>query len=158
AGLGGDQRAVVHEAEGAGNALGERCQHGDDVGFAVYRGSLAPAHAPTYSRRSAAVGQLAGPQLAGELVEHAVDDPGFVAGKEGVRDVDILADDHAGRHVAELHQLKGGGAQDRADDRVDAIEAPAFGELAVDQRIDLALAPHDPLQHPGEVLGIGVTG
>src|SRR5579875_3269680 len=43
--------------------------------------------------------QALGPQRAGKAVEHAVHQPRFLAAEEGVRDIDIFADDHFGRHV-----------------------------------------------------------
>src|ERR1700730_15035212 len=89
--------------------------------------------------RSAPLGQLAGPELAGELVEHAIDDARLIASKEGVGAIDIFADDHARRHVAQLQQLEGARAQDGAHDGIDAIQAPALGGLSIDHRIADAL-------------------
>ena len=100
--------------------------------------------------------QLAGAQLARQAVEHAVDHPGLVALEEGVRHLDVLADDDAGRHVRELHQLEGGRAQDGAHDGIDARQAPALGQLPVDHRIDLALAPHHALEQAGKMLRVGL--
>ena len=43
-------------------------------------------------------------------------------------------------HILAHQDLIGAGAQDGAQDRIDAVEPPAFGELLIDQRIDLGAA------------------
>src|SRR5262245_4602229 len=98
--------------------------------------------------------QIARAQLAGEGVEHTVDDAWLVTFKECVRHVDVLADDDAWRHVIELNQLEGASAQDGAQDGIDPSEPPSLRQLPVDHWIDLPLAPHDALQHVREVLGV----
>src|SRR6185312_10318611 len=71
------------------------------------------------------------PFLMPELIEDAIDDLGLFVLEEGVGKVDIFGDDHAGRNVLAHQHLVGAGAKDGAQDRIDAVESPAFGEMAV---------------------------
>ena len=78
-----------------------------------------------------------------DAVEHAVDDLRLVVLEERLGDVDVLVDGDAAGTSRTLHELEHAGAQDGAQDGVDANEAPAVGELLIDERIDVALAAHD---------------
>ena len=61
-----------------------------------------------------------------------------------------------GTSLAHQH-LVGAGAQDGAQDRIDAVEPPAFGELLVDQRVDTALLAHHALDEVAEEGGLGIA-
>src|SRR5579864_5791585 len=61
---------------------------------------------------------LLGPQVAGNLVEYAVDHAGLLAGVEGVRDVDIFVDCDLWRHVSAMRQFVGADAQNSAQHRL----------------------------------------
>src|SRR5512145_2725313 len=110
------------------------------------------ANSPPVSRVPRLLG-IAGPQsgeflrpfLMPELVEDAVDDFRLLALEEGVGKVDIFGDDDARRNVLAHQHLVSAGAKDGAQDRIDAVEPPAFGEMAVDKRIDAALLAHHAL-------------
>src|SRR6185437_4591451 len=69
------------------------------------------------SPRGGAVGlvipQAFGSDRAGETIEHAVHQPRLLAGKEGMGNIEILADDDARRHVGPREQLIDRRAQDR---------------------------------------------
>ena len=82
------------------------------------------------------------PLLVTEPVEDAVHDLRLVFGEKGMGDVDIFGDDHARRDIAANQDLVGAGAKDGAQDGIDAGQAPALGELAVDQRVDAELLAH----------------
>ena len=58
-----------------------------------------------------------------EPVEHAVDQARLLAGEEGMSDVEIFADDDPRRHVDARQQLVGAGAQDRAQHRLEPLQA-----------------------------------
>src|SRR5262245_36338749 len=88
-----------------------------------------------------------------ELVENAVHNLWLVLGEEGMRDIDIFGDDDPPRHVIPRHELEGSGAKDGAENGIDPGQAPALGELPVDQGIDLELLAHDALDQVAEELG-----
>ena len=148
-GGGAISRAVVLEAERAGKAGRQRRPElGDDAPL------RSADHAGSWSRRHRR-SNSAGAQPPRQLVEHAVDDLRLLVVEERVRDVDVLVDDDAGGHVGALHQLEHAGAQDRAQDGVDAHQPPARRQLLIDERIDVALAAHDAAQELGEERRIG---
>src|SRR6476661_2822121 len=84
-------------------------------------------------------------RLMAELVEDAVDHLRLLAGEEGVAQVYIFGDHHARRHVRAHQHFVGAGAQDRAENRVDAVEPPTFRQMTIDERIDAALLAHHAL-------------
>ncbi len=61
----------------------------------------------------------------------------------------------AGTSLAQ-QDLIGPGAEDGAQDGIDAGEPPALGKLLVDQRIDLELLAHHALDEVAEEGGLGV--
>src|SRR5512140_1998529 len=63
-------------------------------------------------------------QHARQAIENAVHHPRLLAGEERVRDVEILADDDARRHVGAAEQLVGAGSQDGAQDRLQPMQRP----------------------------------
>src|SRR5215469_11834270 len=65
-----------------------------------------------------------GPERPGESVEHGIDEPGLLAGEERMRDIEILADRDARRHVGPGQELVGTGAQDRAQNDLEPFERP----------------------------------
>ena len=77
-----------------------------------------------------------------EPVENAVHDLRLVLAEEGMGDIDIFGDDHAGRNVAAHEKFIGAGTQDRAEDGIDTGQPPAFGQLLIDHGIELALLAH----------------
>src|SRR4030042_3657046 len=83
--------------------------------------------------------------LMAELVENAVYDLRLFALEEGVGTIHIFGDTHARRHILAHQHLVGAGAKDGAQDRIEAVEPPALGEMAVDERIDAALLAHHAL-------------
>src|SRR5689334_16929402 len=105
-------------------------------------------------------GEFAWPLPVPKPVENAVHHLGFLIGKEGMSDVDIFGNGDARRDVVARQDLVGPGAEDGAEDRVDAGETPSFGELFVDQRIDLELLAHHTLDEVAEKgrLGIAILG
>lgn len=60
--------------------------------------------------------------------------------------LDVLVDSDACGYVAPFQQLEDATAQNRAQDRVDAHEAPAGGQLLVDGGIDVTLATDNAAQ------------
>ena len=92
-----------------------------------------------------------------ELVENAVYDLRLFALEEGMGKIDIFGDHHARRHVLAHQHLVGAGAQDGAQDRIDAVEPPAFGEVTIDERIDAALLAHHAFDDVAEELRLGVA-
>src|SRR5512144_1725154 len=111
-------------------------------------------------RPSGTAGPLTGeflrPFLMAELVEDSVDHLRLLAFEEGMREIDIFGDDDARRHVPAHQHLVGAGAQDGAQDRIDAVEPPAFSEVTIDQGIDAALLAHHALDDVAEELRLGV--
>src|ERR1700752_7859 len=101
------------------------------------------------------------PLLVAEAVEDGIDDLRLLLAEKRVRDIDIFGDDHARRHVAANEELVGAGAEDGAQDGIDAREPPALGELLVDQRVDAKLLAHHALDYGAEEfrlrLGVAVT-
>jgi hypothetical protein len=49
-------------------------------------------------------------------IQRGIDEARLIAGKEIMRDADILVDHHLGRHIFVSHQLETGGQQDGAQD------------------------------------------
>src|SRR6188474_3791051 len=78
-------------------------------------------------------GEFLRPFLMSELVEDAIDDLRLFALEEGVGKVDIFGDDDARGNVLAHQHLVGAGAKDGTQDRIDAVEPPAFGEMAIDE-------------------------
>src|SRR5450755_2871600 len=86
--------------------------------------------------------KLLGPCRMGEPVKDAIHHLRLLLGEKGMRDVHIFGDHDAGRDVAANEELIGSGAEDGAQDRIDAGKPPALGELLVDQRVDAELLAH----------------
>src|ERR1700744_4996585 len=68
--------------------------------------------------------QALGSDRAGKTIEHAVHQPGLLAGKECMGDIEIFADDDARGHIGPRQQLVNGHAQDRAQDDLEPTERP----------------------------------
>src|SRR4030042_3928837 len=106
--------------------------------------SNSPRRSP--SRGSPIAGALGGefvrPRLVAELVEDAVHNLRLLFGEKGMGDVDIFGDYHARRDIAADQDLIGAGAENGAQDGIDAGQPPACGELVVDQRVDTELLAH----------------
>src|SRR5690606_12687493 len=79
--------------------------------------------------------EFLGPQFAGERIQHTIDEPGFVLVDEGVCNVDIFGDHDARGNVALAVEFEGAGAQDGAQQGLDALERPAFTQRLIDHRI-----------------------
>jgi hypothetical protein len=92
-----------------------------------------------------------------ELVENAVDDLRRFALEEGMCQIDIFGDDDARRHVLAHQHLVGAGAQDGTQDRIDAVEPPAFGEVTIDERVDAALLAHHAFDNVAEELRLSIA-
>src|SRR4051794_6063819 len=90
--------------------------------------------------RSEAVIDVVLAQHARQAVEHAVHHARLLAGEESVGDIEILADHHARRHVGAAEQLVGAGAQDGAQDGLEAMQRPFLAERSRDHAVELALA------------------
>ena len=77
-----------------------------------------------------------------------------------MRDIDILGDHRACRHVGARQQFVGTGAQDRLHRLVEPLERPAAGEPRGDRRVDLGAARvralHDIVEEAG--IGLGIFG
>ena len=76
--------------------------------------------------------------------------------EEGMGEIDIFADDHTGGYVAAHQHLIGAGAQDGAEDQSTRLP-PAFGQMAVDQRVDAELLAHHAFHDVAEELRLGVA-
>src|ERR1700737_1358323 len=82
--------------------------------------------------------------MPGDMIEHGIDQSGFVVVDEGVGDIHIFRNNHAGWNIIAVGQLIGSGAEHRAQDRVDSLERPVLGENLVDEGIETALIANDP--------------
>src|SRR3954469_18142014 len=99
--------------------------------------------------------ELPFPRLAGDCIEHGVHEPRLVLVVEAVRDVDILGDGDARRHVLAEHELVGAGPEDRAQHRFDPLQWPALGQDLVDLAVDGALLGDDARQHGAKEGALG---
>src|SRR5260221_192075 len=72
--------------------------------------SNSPSFGAATAIRSEAMVDIVLAQHPRQPVEHAIHHARLLAGEEGVRDVEILADDDARRHVGAAEQLIGAGA------------------------------------------------
>src|SRR5690348_100833 len=81
--------------------------------------------------------QALGSDRAGETIEHAVHQPRLLAGKKGMSNVEIFADDDARRHVRPRQQLVDGDAQNRAQDDFETLERPIGRERGGQTAIDI---------------------
>src|SRR6187551_1573957 len=88
-------------------------------------------------------------------VEHAVDDPRVALLEERVGDVEVFADDRAGRDVGPGDQLVGAGAQDLQHGLVEPLEPPVAGQPRGELGVDLFLAGDDAADHVVEELDLG---
>src|SRR3972149_2901532 len=117
--------------------------------------SNSPRRSP--STRSAIARALGGefvrPRLVAELVEDAVHDLRLLFGEKGMGDVDIFGDYHARRDIAADQDLIGAGAENGAQDGIDAGQPPACGELVVDQRGDTELLAHHAFDEGADEAG-----
>src|SRR3989337_1266757 len=114
--------------------------------------SNSPRRSP--ATRSAITGALGGefvwPRLVAELVEDAVHDLRLPFGEQGMGDADIFGDYPARRDIAADQDLIGAGAENGAQDGIDAGQPPARGELVVDQRVDTELLAHHAFDEVAE--------
>ena len=92
----------------------------------------------------------------GHVVEHGVDELRLLAvGIEGLRHVDVLGDRDLRRRVGG-HELGAGGAEERAQRRVDAVDRPARHQRAVGHLVDARLLGHRGRQQRPEMLEVGL--
>src|SRR5262245_25640477 len=71
--------------------------------------------------------------------------------------VDIFTNYHTRGNVVAEHKFIDAGAENGAEDRIHASETPAFGQLLVDERIDLDLLAHHARDQVAEEGGLGVS-
>src|SRR5688572_23816785 len=71
-----------------------------------------------------------------ELIQYAVHHLGLLAIEEGVGEIDIFRDGDAAWNILALHELEGPGAQDRAENGIDACETPTLRKMAIDEGIE----------------------
>src|SRR3954452_3641438 len=113
------------------------------------------AGAPGGGLRRALCLELPFPRLAGGGIKQGFDEPRLVLVVEAVRDVDILGDGDARRHVLAEHELVGAGPEDRAQHRFDPLQWPALGQDLVDLAVDGALLGDDARQHGAKEGALG---
>src|SRR5436309_4146994 len=101
--------------------------------------------------------EFVGPHLVTETVENPIHHLGLLVGEKCMRDIVIFRDRDARRHVAALEDLIGAGAENGAENRIDAGEPPALGKLLVDQGIDLELLAHHALDQIAEEGRLGIA-
>ena len=71
-------------------------------------------------------------------VEKTIYERRVIALEESMRDIEILVDDDLCRHVPAGNQFIDARAQNRAKDRVNSLQFPAFGETGGNGTIDFA--------------------
>src|SRR6478672_6163236 len=115
---------------------------------------FSPAWPPSSTIARPVGGELARPRLMAELVQDAIHHLRLVVAEKRMGNVDIFGDDHADGHIVARQDLISAGAQDGAEDRIDAREPPPCGELLIDQRIDLELLAHHALDEVAKEGGL----
>src|SRR5581483_2247289 len=98
----------------------------------------------TSSGRTAELGRA---QTPGQMIKYRIDHAGLVGLDKCCSHVGIFRHNHARRHVAAMRELVGSRPERGAQNRVDALERPAFRQCLVDQRIKPALLAHDTGYH-----------
>src|SRR6185437_4199034 len=101
--------------------------------------------------------QALGADRAGKAIEHAVHQSGLLAGKEGMSNIEIFADDDARRHTRPCQKLIHGNAQDRAEDDLQPLERPIGGEHRGNAAIDIHAPCRGAFDQFGEKLVVGVA-
>src|ERR1051326_7319184 len=91
-------------------------------------------------------------------VEQSIHKGRLFAAEEDVRDVEIFIDHDLCRHVRARHQFVNSGTKNRAQDRVDALQLPVFGQVLRNGAIDFHLMMRHTAHEIGEELRIRLAG
>lgn len=83
--------------------------------------------------------QVLSAYIGGYAIERRIDEARLGFTIEGAGDFDIFVDDHLEADIRAELQFPGAGAQDGADRRIEALDAPAGSQAVDDQRIDRRL-------------------
>src|SRR6516162_1063213 len=96
-------------------------------------------------------------QCVGEVIENTVREPRFFAGEEGMGNRGVLAERYSRRHIAAVHQLVSAGAEDRAKDRIEALQRPILGERRRDFGVEAVPVIRHAADDVGKQFGIGIS-
>src|SRR5687767_12218447 len=88
-----------------------------------------------FDRDGTASFDLVGTKLARETIEHAIHEPDLLVAEEPLRRLDILVEVDPDRRAGTVDHLADGCAQERTDDRVEALKAPALCQHRLDEAV-----------------------